>query len=209
MIPYVPPQFKKNGFNCPHCYAHSHQFWGKVAYPIQSTVISLVDIAQCQKCNAISFWYEGKMMFPNASTAPPANPDLPDDIKGDYDEASDIVNRSPRSACGLLRLCIEKLVSLEITGSGDLNEKIGKLVSQGTINDTVQKALDSVRVIGAEAIHPLKMDLKDDVKIATALFELVNFIADSTISKKKKVDALWEKLPKEKIDAVKKRDNSD
>jgi len=117
LIPYKAPTYKEDGFNCPFCHAHAHHSWGMITYPTTNRRIAAFDTAECTRCSLVSIWSDGKMVFPNTSTAPPANPDLPKDIKDDYDEASDVLNRSPRSACVLLRLCIEKLVSLEITGS--------------------------------------------------------------------------------------------
>ncbi len=70
----------------------------------------------------------------------------------------------------------------------------------------VQKALDSVRVIGNEAIHPGTLDLKDDRDTATKLFQLVNIIAEQMISNPKHVEELYGKLPEEKRNAIEKRD---
>jgi hypothetical protein len=66
----------------------------------------------------------------------------------------------------------------------------------------VQEALDSIRVIGNQAVHPGQMDLKDDVGTATELFEVLNFIADQLITRPKKLKALYEKLPPEKRAAI-------
>jgi len=44
-----------------------------------------------------------------------------------------------------------------------------------------------VRVIGNEAVHPGKLDLKDDRDTATRLFKLVNIIAEQMISNPKHV----------------------
>lgn len=49
------------------------------------------------------------MHFPTSGSAPLPAPDLPEDIWGDYEEARQIVDASPRGACALLRRAIEKL----------------------------------------------------------------------------------------------------
>lgn len=70
----------------------------------------------------------------------------------------------------------------------------------------MQKALDFVRVIGNEAVHPGSIDLKDDRGTAASLSELVNRIAYDMITHPKEVDALYDTLPAEKKDAIAKRD---
>ena len=71
----------------------------------------------------------------------------------------------------------------------------------------MQKALDIVRVIGNESVHPGELDMKDDTDTATQLFGLVNAIADQMISHPKKVEALYDKLPEAKRRAIEKRDS--
>ncbi len=116
-----------------------------------------------------------------------------------------IVNDSPRGACALLRLALQKLMPhLEESGK-NLNEDIGNLVKKG-ISSEVQKALDSVRVIGNNAVHPGELDLKDDVRTAISLFRLINYIVDNQISSKKEIDGIFEGLPQMNIEAIKRRD---
>jgi hypothetical protein len=99
------------------------------------------------------------MLYPDAGGGPPANPDLPEDIRGDYLEAQAIVGRSPRGAAALLRLCIQKLCKHLGEEGEHLWTDIGNLVRKG-LPPAVQEALDAVRVIGNEAVHPGQMDLR-------------------------------------------------
>lgn len=66
--------------------------------------------AICQNCQKISIWLNEKMIYPKPRLTPPPNEDLPEDIKADYEEASLIVQDSPRGACALLRLALQKLM---------------------------------------------------------------------------------------------------
>ena len=70
------------------------------------------------------------------------------------------------------------------------------------LNPLGANSLDIVRVIGNEAVHPGKLDLKDDRDTATQLLELVNSIADQMISHPKSVKAMYEKLPESKRVAI-------
>src|SRR5690348_4056488 len=92
-----------------------------------------------------------------------------------------IYSRSPRGAAALLRLAIQKLC-IELGEPGkNLNTDIGSLFRKG-LPVTVQQALDAVRVIGNEAVHPGQIDFADTPEITGTLFNLVNFIAEKMIS---------------------------
>jgi len=164
-----------------------------------------IEFAVCSHCGKYSLWLNQAMIHPPSGSAPPPNPDLSEDIKSDYDEARRIASISPRGAAALLRLVIQKIcVRLGERGE-DLNSDIANLVKRG-LPEKIQKSLDSVRVIGNEALHPGLMDLKDDTKTVSQLFELVNLIAAVMITQPKKVDQIFEGLPKSKREAIRKRD---
>ena len=87
----------------------------------------------------------------------------------------------------------------------NLNEDIGNLVSKG-ISIDVQKALDSVRVIGNDAVHPGELDLTDNVSIAIVLFRLINHIIENQISSKKEIDEIYACLLDNKVKRIENRD---
>jgi hypothetical protein len=72
----------------------------------------------------------------------------------------------------------------------------------------VQQALDAVRVIGNEAVHPGQIDVSDNPKIAAALFGLVNFIAEKMVSEPKAIEQIYGSLPPEKLAQIQKRDTA-
>ena len=77
----------------------------------------------------------------------------------------------------------------------DLNADIGTLVKKGLGAD-LAKAMDVLRVIGNNAVHPGQIDLKDDKAIALKLFETLNLIIERLISMPNRVEALFQGLPK-------------
>lgn len=156
-------------------------------------------------CRKWLYWYQGKIIVPDVGSAPPANDDLNSDIKADYAEAASILTKSPRGAAGLLRLCVQKLCKQLGEGGKNIDKDIGALVAKG-LDVRLQKALDTVRVIGNEAVHPGEMDLRDDPETAGILFTLVNAIADQMISQPKLRDELYAKLPKTKLEGIAARD---
>lgn len=208
MILFTPPEFETKAFNCPHCNAYAKQIWRqiKTTNVDHRDVMLNICICWCTHCEEYTLWHKQKMIYPEDSGVQPPNQDLAEDIKQDYLEAKSIVNKSPRGAVALLRLCIQKLCK-QLGKKGDnINEDIANLVKNG-LPVKIQQALDIVRVVGNNAVHPGQIDLKDDVKTAMKLFELINLVADVMISQPKQVDKLYEDtLPKTQKDAIQKRD---
>lgn len=136
---------------------------------------------------------------------PSPNPDLPADVLQDYEEAGSIVGQSPRGAAALLRLAIQKLCVILGEKGAKIDDDIASLVKKG-LTPMVQKALDTVRVIGNEAVHPGILDLKDDRDTAMKLFKLVNIISEQMISNPRHVDELYEKIPVSSRKAIERRD---
>ncbi|MFN7599434.1 MAG: DUF4145 domain-containing protein [Cereibacter sp.] len=78
---------------------------------------------------------------------------MTEDIRRDYDEASTILDLSPRGAAALIRLGIQKLCKELGQAGKNINDDIGALVKDG-LDVRVLQALDAVRVIGNSAVHP-------------------------------------------------------
>jgi hypothetical protein len=162
-------------------------------------------ISQCFRCDDVAVWLKDRLLWPIVGDAPPPNLDLPEEMRADYDEASSILNLSPRGSAALLRLVIEKLCK-HLGGAGDdLNKDIGLLVSRG-MPAQVQQALDVVRVIGNRAVHPGQIDIRDDRATAQALFGLVNLICEQMITQPRHVAELFGNLPEGARNAIARRD---
>lgn len=217
MQPYVAPKRRATAFNCPRCGAFAKQDWhyfctdGSVpntgttfGHSILAFYTDL-EVSVCFNCREESLWFKGRLFYPNMAGVAPPNPDLSNDIKDDYLEAASIVQRSPRGAAALLRLCVEKLCKqLGLTGK-DINDDIAELVKQG-LPEEIKMALDTVRVTGNKAVHAGELDLKDDIATAMTLFGLVNIIADERISRKKRITAAYAMLPESERNKIDKRD---
>src|SRR5438034_9966583 len=88
----------------------------------------------------------------------------------------------------------------------DLNTDIGKLVAAG-LPIQIQQALDIVRVIGNEAVHPGVLDLKGDHATASKLFGLINVIAETMISQPKRINEFFQTvMPETKKQQIEKSD---
>ena len=131
---------------------------------------------------------------------------MPDDVKRDFLEANEIIDKSPRGAAALLRLCVQKLMSHLGEKGDNINDDIASLVRKG-LDARIQKALDVVRVVGNNAVHPGQIDLNDDKTIAAKLFGLVNIIVKSQITQAKHIEDMFDAVVPDTVKAqIEKRD---
>lgn len=204
-------------FICSYCNAFTQHAWGiasqlliqlgpsSVSYRYVNGDPALV-AANCLACEKETIFFGGKIVFPEASPAPMPTADMPEAIYDDFMEARQIVSRSPRGAAALLRLAIQKLCPILGATKPDINQAIGELVASGAISPALQTALDTVRVIGNEAVHPGSLDLRDDPMIATQLFRIVNFIIEKAITEPKQLAEIYGSLPPNKLAGIVQRD---
>lgn len=165
-------------------------------------------IATCTLCNDISLWIDREIVYPEKASVPPPNGDMDDKIKDLYQEAGAILIDSPKGATALLRLALQLLLRQLGKSGENINNDIKELVSEG-LSSKLQKALDLVRVVGNNAVHPGQIDIDDNREIAVKLFHILNFIADEMITKPKELDLLYDHvIPEDTKKHIKKRDGS-
>ncbi|QSR18421.1 hypothetical protein CA833_14700 [Novosphingobium sp. KA1] len=177
--------------------------WGQKFRPVSEPMMHL---AACSACSQETVFANGKLALPADITAPAPSSDLPQDLMADFEEARKIHMQSPRGAAALLRLVVQKLCPILGSEKKDINGAIGELVEKGVITGALQQALDSVRVIGNEAVHPGELDLKDDSITVHSLFMLINFIVQKAITEPKEIDAIYQSLPAGKLAGIAARD---
>ena len=212
MSKYFPSQYHSTNFHCAYCYVYASQHWRHVISYDKSNrsnhrLVSVdqveIEVSLCSHCHRPTVWLGEQIIFPPVHTSPPASSDLPDSVQAIYKEAASIANQSPRSACALLRLAIEMLLK-DLGEAGTINDSIKNLVKKG-LDESIQQALDIVRVTGNNAVHPGEIDFNDSTDVQT-LFGLINFIADDLITRRKKIDAMYNRLPETARAGIKKRD---
>lgn len=149
----------------------------------------------CSHCGEPTLWLSEKIIYPPGQGFPPANSDLPDEMKDIYSEAGTIAQQSPRAAAALLRLAIEVLLQ-HLGEKGTINDGIKNLVKKG-LDPQIQQALDIVRVTGNNAVHPGQI-VFDDITDVHPLFEMINIIAEALITRPKRIQGLYNNLPGQK-----------
>lgn len=192
---HVAPEMRSASFHCMFCGVLSQQLWTNL---VRGKGHGQSGYAQCtcRNCMKVSTWNssEARCVDPVIGGGPRPHVEMPEDVKADYEEARRIIGQSPRGACALLRLGVQKLcVDLGEPGE-NINNDIASLVRKG-LPQEVQEAMDSLRVIGNNAVHPGAMDLTDDTETASALFSLLNFVVDEMIAQPKRRRSIFAKLP--------------
>ncbi|MGE7236619.1 DUF4145 domain-containing protein [Bacillus paranthracis] len=150
-----------------------------------------IDMSICTICSEHLIWKDSKVDYPNCHTIEDPYEDMPEEVKKLYNEARGIVNLSPRSACALLRLAVEKLLveGLKCPSKNSINDNIKLLQKEGKLSEPINKALNAVRLVGNAAVHAGKINLDDKPEYAYTLFGLINYIVDDLISRPARAEA--------------------
>ncbi len=218
-VPFKPPEFKASAFNCPYCGAYANMVWLILEYRAQVGMSDTpLHMCYCTHCKKSAYWIaepnpddfdqvQPRMLVPDGSIAPMPHPDMPDIVGSDYEEARIISANSPRGSAALLRLAIQKLCKSLGEKGENINDDIASLVKKG-LPPEIQQALDVVRVVGNNAVHPGELSENDVAAVSASLFELVNQIIEDRISRPKKLRELFSKLPEGSRKAIEKRDKT-
>jgi len=217
-MPYTPPTHKAEGFNCPLCNFYSHQLWFPMYYGTGSSYspkyegIKNLELSICYKCKEYLIWYDEKIVFPVVNGAPPPHEDMSDEVKKIYDEAKSIVSKSSRAAAALLRVAVTVLIDQVIgKNKNTLNNNIGILVEEKKLSVQIQQSLDYLRVTGDHELHPGVIEMDDievnDYQHTISLFELVNLIVEELITRPKKINEYYDRIPQRQKEQIEKRDS--
>jgi hypothetical protein len=159
----------------------------------KSIVPNSVAVSICVSCDEPAIWVDKNIVYPAIGQVDDPNKDLSEEIAKIYLEAASIVKSSPRGAAALLRLALQKLL-IQIGKVGkNINNDIKELVSEG-LSPKIQKALDLLRVVGNNAVHPGQIDIEDNSEVAIKLFHVLNLIAYEMITRPKEIDDLYDDL---------------
>lgn len=175
---YIEPQKEKSFFTCPHCNTVSYMEYAKHHFQtdfVRNDFVNNLTIARCTNCGKKIIWIDDEYIYPQKQAVEP-NEDMPSSVKSLFEEAGNVYTLSPRAACALLRLAIDRLCNELGENDRDINKNIGKLVSRG-LPLRIQQALDVVRVVGNKAVHPgtIAFDV-DDEQTAIMLMNLITIV---------------------------------
>lgn len=215
---YIAPGYLMDAFTCPNCSTLSKHDWhGENVNETYGTFggrhnlssgekVHTLYICKCQCCEYVSFWYKEKLIWPLSSNIPAPIQEMPEDIKKLYNEARSIINNSPKGACAILRLALQRMCNrlVDKEENSNLDAAIGELVNRG-LSQKIQKMMDYIRIVGNEAVHPGTINVDDNIEIAIAMFDLMNLIIEKMIIEPKQIDDLYSILPEEKLNGISNR----
>ncbi|GAT01604.1 DUF4145 domain-containing protein [Mycolicibacterium fortuitum] len=211
MPKYIQPAVNTHEFTCPFCETLVSQWWRAVYieyYDEEPQKVEGVHWCQCGACGQVSWWIKDKLVHPRRSGAPPAQEGMPADVLSLYEEAVSIADLSPRSASALLRTALEVLTTNHLGQQGvKLNDAIGSLVRDGRLDESLQQAMDYLRLTGNGAVHPREVQLDDQSQSVEALFELLNLVVERLVYRPQRIAHLYAQLPESKRQAVEERDS--
>ena len=183
MAKYIEPKINTKSFTCPCCNTLSGIDWcsvtirkGEEGVWLTSEIYAkhdMIRVSRCVACNKVHIWLNENLIYPLISGIPMPNEDMPESVKGIYMEARNVYPYSKRATAALLRLAVQVLCK-ELGEKGkNINDDIGELVKKG-LPVQIQQALDSIRVIGNNAVHPGEIIIDEENDVASVLFVLLN-----------------------------------
>lgn len=97
------------------------------------------------------------MVWPKASGREAIPPEVPDEFREDYREASLILRDSPKASAALGRRCLQHILRDKAgVQPGNLYDEIQEVIDGGTVPSVIANALHSVREIGNFSAHLTK-----------------------------------------------------
>jgi hypothetical protein len=146
---------------CPHCQTAIHVNKFQLGGTHNSDGYWSAYHSECPACEKTTISLSGQnrnwTVYPRPSVRPPAPQEVEEELRELYNEASVIANESPRAAGALLRRALQQLIHNRAgIKRRDLNSEINELAESGKLPSYISDILDSVRVVGNFAAHPIK-----------------------------------------------------
>lgn len=135
------------------------------------------------------------MVCPLISPAPLPNDDMPESVAQLYNEARAVFLFSERAAAALLRLALEQLTVELGETTGQLHQRIDRLVTDRGPPVLVQQTLDTIRVVGNNAVHAGEVQMDEMPGAALTLFDALNFVVDRLVIQERQMREMIERLP--------------
>jgi hypothetical protein len=147
----------------------------KHPHPLKVKVANL-HISNCHSCNGFSLWVGGLLVFP---TRIDKTPEL---VEEDLEEAAAILNKFPRGAAALMRVCIQKLVPLLEDNDKELNQRISSLVRKG-LEMEMQQAMDVLQVLRSDPVQLSRLESQADKKTILRFLDSLKEVLERRMSR--------------------------
>ena len=190
---------------CPHCKEKTtlHSLFDTFT-TVNTKARDFVRVAllACKNCREVSFWYiievadnqlnkekayYLKIIYPYLDNIEEPHPYMPREVFTIYQEARQTFKTSPRAACALMRLAIEKLYQFF---TGESNESLELLIKKAIYDKNIklspplEKALRDTRVTGILSGKPGEILKEDKEENFIQLVTVINLIVGELITDK-------------------------
>jgi hypothetical protein len=126
-----------------------------------------VHVSTCYNCKGFALWVRDQLAFPIRAEGVPE----------DFEEAAAVLNKSPRGATALMRLCIQNTMKLLKEQGSTFDENTSSLVRKG-LEVEIQQTMDVLQVLRKNPLQSesggLEIDEEADTKkVLTSLKEIL------------------------------------
>lgn len=132
---------------------------------------------RCPNCRKLVLEVAGKISYPTGSGISAVDC-MPQEAKEVFEEAQSIINLSPRAACAMLRICVERMVNASGAEGGNLDRKINSL----GLPATMASVAHACRLVGNDAVHNNAIDFSmgsdEALAVSGALSRFANRLAE-------------------------------
>ena len=147
----------------------------KHPHPLKVKMANL-HISNCHSCNGFSLWVGGLLVFP---TRIDKTPEL---VEEDLEEAAAILNKFPRGAAALMRVCIQKLVPLLEDNGKEFNQRVSSLVRKG-LEMEMQQAEEVLQVLRGDSAQLNSLESQADRETALRLLDSLKAVLERRMPK--------------------------
>src|ERR1700730_15976123 len=146
----------------------------KHPHPLKVKMANL-HISNCHSCNGFSLWVGGLLVFP---TRIDKTPEL---VEQDLEEAAAILNKFPRGAAALMRVCIQRLVPLLEENGKELNQRVSSLVRKG-LEMEMQQAKEVLQVLRSDPVQLSKLESHADKETVLRFLDSLKEVLERRMS---------------------------
>ena len=147
----------------------------KHPHPLKVKMANL-HISNCHSCNGFSLWVGGLLVFP---TRIDKTPEL---VEEDLEEAAAILNKFPRGATALMRVCIQKLVPLLKENGKELSDDISSLMRKG-LEMEMQQAMEVLEFLRGDSAQLNSLESQADRETALRLLDSLKAVLERRMPK--------------------------
>jgi hypothetical protein len=105
----------------------------------------------------------------------------PELVEEDLEEAAGILNKFPRGAAALMRVCIQKLVPLLEDNGKELNQRVSSLVRKG-LEMEIQQAMEVLQVLRSDPVQLSQLDSQANKETALRFLNSLKAVLERRMS---------------------------